>query len=51
VQSAHIADKWIIMKDYLEARNIATQAHEQSPVAANHAQENERRKSRIILPR
>ncbi len=50
VQSAHIADKWIIMKDYLEARGLGTQAHEQSPVAVSHAQENERRKSRIIVP-
>lgn len=48
IQSAHIADKWIIMKDYLEARGLATQAHDQSPVAIHRGQEGS--KSRIIVP-
>ena len=52
LQSAHIAEVWITFAHYLEARGISTQPHEQSlkrPI--NQSQENERRRSRIILPR
>lgn len=49
MQSAHIADKWVTMSDYLQARGFVTQPHEQSPVS--QSQENERRRSKIILPR
>lgn len=54
LQTAHIAEIWITFAHYLEARGIATQPHEQSLKAVkpvNQTQENERRKSRIILPR
>lgn len=50
MQSAHIAEIWITGAHYLEARGFGTQPHEQSFRAENHAKENERRKSRIIVP-
>lgn len=54
MQSAHIAEIWITSKHYLEAHGFNTEPHEQSlrerpPI--NQDRENERRKSRIVLPR
>lgn len=51
MQSAHVAEVWITAAHYLEARGIATSPHAQSiKRTVDQTQENERRKSRIILP-
>ena len=64
MQSAHVAEIWVNAAHYLEARGYQTQPHPQSmkgrPVnehdtgkygKVNRTQEEERRRSRIILPR
>lgn len=56
MESAHVAEMWITSAHYLDARGYQTAPHEDSlrgqmrqPV--NQSRENERRRSKIILPR